>query len=176
MCGQTVGANKQIIRTNSESIFIPGDADVSQSLDTNPTSYNFGPTISGVPDYYEAEGDCSSGCSSWFQQLLAGDCWLDLDAAYRGEVFSNVRGGADTNSATSYTGRLDVLLKADLEKAGMSPGGVFVLHFQSLHGEGITDRYVGAQQRISNIDGNPGAAYNLTQLSQYWWQRGFADE
>lgn len=111
-----------------------------------------------------------------FADLLAGCQWLNTDAAYRGEVFTNTRGGRDTNDATQYTGRFDLLFTADLNAFEYSPGGVFVLHFQQLHGEGITDQFVGARQRLSNIDGNPGAGYNLSQASQYWWQRGFVDD
>ncbi len=49
------------------------------------------------------------------------------------------------------------------------------LHFQQLQGQGITDRYVGAHQRISNIDGNPGAGFNFVQLTQYWWEKSVLD-
>jgi len=51
-----------------------------------------------------------------------------------------------------------------------------VLHFQSLHGEGITDDFVGAHQRVSNMDGNPGSGYEMTQLSQYFWKRSVIDD
>lgn len=120
-------------------------------------------------------GIAACGCSdcSWLDRLLSGDSWLTLDAAYRNEVFSNTRGGLNTMDATRYTGRVDALLTADL--GCFLTGGVFVIHFQSLHGEGITDQHVGAQQRISNIDGNPGSGFDMTQVSQYFWQRGFVD-
>jgi porin len=119
--------------------------------------------------------DSAYGTSSCCEDLLNGDCWLSVDAAYRGEMFSNTRGGITTDGATRYTGRFDLMFTADLDHFGAMPGGVFVVHFQSLAGEGVTDRFVGAQQRISNIEGNPSAGHSVTQVSQYFWQRGFAD-
>lgn len=116
------------------------------------------------------------GAGSWLKNSLPQNEWIDVTAAYRGEVFTNARGGLTTNEATRYTGRVDVLVATDLDKFKRSPGGVFVVHFQSLHGEGITDRFVGAQQRLSTIDGNPGSGFNLTQVSQFWWQRSFVDD
>jgi porin len=120
---------------------------------------------------------CDEACDSPFdsRDYSIVPSWLDFDAAYRGETFNNARGGLDTNGATIYTGRLDLLLTGDLSKFKNGPGGTFLLHFQNLEGEGITDRYVGAVQRISNIDGNPGAGHYITQVSQYWWRRDFSD-
>ncbi len=100
---------------------------------------------------------------------------ITAEYLYTGEVFSNMRGGLSDVDATKYTGRFDMVLSGDLDEMGCAPGGIFFLHFQTLHGEGITDRFVGAHQRISNLDGNPGAGYDLTQLSQYWWQRSILD-
>jgi len=81
-----------------------------------------------------------------------------------------MRGGLNDVDATRYTGRFDMVLSGDLDQMGFAPGGVVFFHFQSLHGEGITDDFVGAHQRVSNLDGNPGSGYDRTQLSQYWWQ------
>ncbi|MEO2014642.1 MAG: carbohydrate porin [Fuerstiella sp.] len=126
-------------------------------------------------------GGCTSDTSGLFRSAMSGDGWLDVDAAYRGEVFNNMRGGSSVSGATAYTGCVDLLFAADLDQFSSGPGGLFVLHFQSLDGQGIADRYVGAQQqqqqqqRVSNIDGNPGAGFALTQVSQFFYQRGFGD-
>ena len=100
---------------------------------------------------------------------------IDAELLYTGEVFSNMHGGLNDVDATKYTGRLDMVLSGDLDVLQLPPGGIVFMHFQSLNGEGITDRYVGAHQRISNIDGNPRAGYYLTQLTQYWYQKSLCD-
>ncbi len=106
---------------------------------------------------------------------LHGRNGITAEYIYTGETFNNMRGGIRTKDATMYTGRFDLMLGLELDKMGLAPGGMVFFHFQQLHGEGITDRFAGAEQRISNIDGNPGAGYYITQLSQYWYERGFLD-
>jgi hypothetical protein len=119
---------------------------------------------------------CDPGDSpGLFECLWHGGDGITAQYIYTGEVFSNARGGRDTNGATAYTGRFDMVLSADLDQLCWRPGGTLFFHFQQLHGQGITDRYVGTHQRVSNIDGNPGAAFNFTQLTQFWWEKNIVD-
>ncbi len=114
-------------------------------------------------------------CPGLLGCALHGGDGITAEYLYTGEGFSNVRGGLSDIDATRYTGRFDMVLSGDLDQMGCTPGGVFFMHFQTLHGEGITDDFVGAHQRISNIDGNPGAGFDLTQLTQYWYQNSVLD-
>jgi len=89
---------------------------------------------------------------------------------YTGEVFSNMRGGIDTRRATRYMGLLDLTLAADSEKLGLWKGGNFVVFAQNIHGEGITEQFVGDRQVLSNID-----APNRMQVSEYFWEQLWFD-
>lgn len=112
-----------------------------------------------------------------FLALVVLGTWLQGQAApqqvewiYTGEVFTNMRGGIDTNDATEYRGNLDLTITADLDEMGFAPGGTFFIYAQNGHGRGITDRYVGDFQVLSNID-----APDFMQVSEYWWDRELFD-
>ncbi|MGL4512658.1 MAG: carbohydrate porin [Lacipirellulaceae bacterium] len=95
---------------------------------------------------------------------------LTSEVVYTGEVFSNARGGLDTNDATHYRGNLDCVLNCDLEALAGLTGGTFFVYAQEGHGRGITSDFVGDFQTVSNID----AGY-LAQVSEYWWLQPVAD-
>ena len=96
---------------------------------------------------------------------------ITTDLTYTGEVWNNLSGGVNSDDGSHYTGRFDMYIRADLDKMDFGPGGIAVLRFQDLRGQGITEGITGAHQRISNIDGNAGAGFDLTQLSQFWYER-----
>ncbi len=96
---------------------------------------------------------------------------VELRLTYTGEVWNNLSGGVNSDDGSHYTGRFDMYIRADLDKMDFGPGGIAVLRFQDLRGQGITEGITGAHQRISNIDGNAGAGFDLTQLSQFWYER-----
>lgn len=95
---------------------------------------------------------------------------IQFEYLYTGEVFTNMRGGLNTNDATAYRGNFDLILKADLEKMQFAPGGKFFLYAENGYGRGIT-RDVGDFQVLSNID-----APDFMQVSEYWWERGLWDD
>lgn len=90
---------------------------------------------------------------------------------YTGEVFTNARGGLDTNDATKYRGLFSLALTADLEQLDFFPGGKFFLLGENAHGRGLTESYIGDFQWLSNIDGR-----QFSQVSEYWWERSFWNE
>jgi porin len=92
------------------------------------------------------------------------DKGISLELIYTGETFGNFRGGLDTNNAYKYQGLMDVVVTADLEKLGIGQG-VFFMNAQQMHGEGLSENYVGDFQVLSNID-----APSLTQVSEWWWE------
>lgn len=96
---------------------------------------------------------------------------IAAEYVYTGEVFSNMRGGIDTNRATRYMGLFQLALAFDFDEAGMFPGGKFVVLGESFHGLGLTENYVGDAQTLSNID-----APARTQVGEYWWERKFCDD
>ena len=158
------------------------DAGVNVDVDVEPllTASEFADASEWLEGSDAALAGDDGCCDPGDQPGLLGCLWHGGDAItaeyiYTGEVFSNTRGGLDTNDATAYTGRFDMVLSADLDKLCWRPGGRLFFHFQTLHGQGITDRYVGAHQRISNIDGNPGAGFNFAQLTQFWWERSIVE-
>lgn len=102
--------------------------------------------------------------------------WLDEhgitpEVTYTGEVFSNLRGGINTEEAHEYRGNLDLTVTLDSEAVGLWSGGTFFFYVQNGHGDGISEEHVGDVQMLSNID-----ADDFTQLSEYWFkQRVFQD-
>lgn len=114
------------------------------------------------------------GGSWWEREHATGDWrgirgWLDehgaaVELTYTGEVFSNLHGGSGSDRGTEYRGNLDLIVTFDTGVLGWWPGGTVFSYLQNGHGRGLTDRYVGDIQRISNID-----AEDFTQLSEYWF-------
>jgi porin len=88
---------------------------------------------------------------------------LEWELIYTGEVLRNIRGGADRGGA--YRGDLSLYLSLSTEEAGWWDRGEFFLHAQEQHGNGITDRYVGDFQVLSNID-----ADDFVQVSEVWYR------
>lgn len=106
-----------------------------------------------------------------FRSLPHGHGGLTVEYIYTGEVFTNMRGGLNTNRATVYRGNLDLVMTADLDEIGFAPGGTFFLYGQNGHGQGLTDRHVGGTQGVSNL-----VAQDFMQVSEFWWERGFCDD
>jgi len=102
--------------------------------------------------------------------FLHGQEALTAECVYTGEVFTNTRGGLNTNRATEYRGLLDLVVTADLDRLGWVPGGKIVLFGQNGHGRGLTAEHVGDFQVLSNID-----APDYVQMSEFWWERSLFD-
>ena len=82
--------------------------------------------------------------------------WLEskgvtLDFGYRGETFTNLQGGLDSNRGANFLGSADTTIIFNLSKLRLGRGAI-VVSAQSLHGRGINDRKVGAMQAASNLD------------------------
>ncbi len=115
----------------------------------------------------------------WYRETLAGDLygsrsWLNelginLEMTYKGESFSNLRGGLNTSGASEYRDLFDIILTADAEKFGLGPGSIFV-NGQIGNGAGITDEHVGDAQTLSNLD-----SCDFFQISEYWIEQFFFD-
>jgi porin len=89
-----------------------------------------------------------------------------FELTYTGEVFSNLRGGIDSDDATEYRGNFDLTATLDTERLGLWRGGTFFVYLQNGHGRGISEEYVGDVQTLSNID-----AHGFTQISEYWFEQ-----
>ena len=118
----------------------------------------------------DAKGDEKDEVPGLLGHRWHGQGPIKFEYLYTGEVFTNARGGLNTNDATAYRGNFDLIMKADLEKMHFAPGGNFFLYAETGHGHGIT-RDVGDFQVLSNID-----APDFTQVSEYWWERGLWDD
>ncbi|MCA9263310.1 MAG: carbohydrate porin [Planctomycetales bacterium] len=90
---------------------------------------------------------------------------------YTGEWFNNARGGLSTADATAYVGNLDLTLTMHFDQLGWEKMGKLVVYGQQHTGPGISGRFTGDAQTLSNLD-----AENFTQLSAYFWQRSFVDD
>jgi len=99
------------------------------------------------------------------------DHGLTVEMVYTAEVFSNTRGGMKTHNATEYRGDLSIYLELDTGAAGWWENGTIFVHLQEEHGYGITDKYVGDFQVLSNID-----ADDYKQVSQFWYRHTLLDE
>ncbi len=93
---------------------------------------------------------------------------------YTGEVFTNTRGGLNTQDATRYRGNLDLVLTADSEKLGLWRGGQFFLYGMNTHGRTLTAEDVGDYQFYSNIDTSPRPA-DVMQVNEYWVLQQWGD-
>ena len=98
------------------------------------------------------------------------DRGVELEAIYRGEVLSSLRGGVTTRDATAYRGMLTLGLSLDTAKLGLWEGGQAYVLFREAHGRGVSEQ-VGDVQVLSNLD-----AGSLTQLSAVWYRQSFLDE
>lgn len=153
---------------------VPSTAKVGQSRQepsspqTQPhVTREFGQLSHALPPEVSRAEDAATGI---FADYLHGQDPIAAKYAYIGEVFTNTRGGRSTRRAVDYMGVFDVALDLDLERLGCFAGGELFVYAQEIHGRGITERYVGDFQVLSNID-----APDRMQVSEYWWQRGFFD-
>jgi porin len=89
---------------------------------------------------------------------------LTFSAEYTGEVFGNLFGGL--RKGATYEGLLKLSLQLDLTKAVGWNGATFYSSMLYPHGEGITDKYTGDFNHLSNID-----AYNSVRLFELWFQQ-----
>lgn len=89
---------------------------------------------------------------------------LTFSAEYTGEVFDNLSGGL--KKGETYEGLLKLSLQLDLTKAAGWNGAIIYGSMLYPHGEGITDRYTGDFNRLSNID-----AYDSVGLFELWFQQ-----
>ncbi len=97
---------------------------------------------------------------------------IRVEPIYIGEVFSNTRGGLNTNDATRYLGQLNLAISLEGAAVSRSLPGQFHLLAQNTHGQGLTTNFVGDTQVVSNID----AYRNIMQVSEYWWECSSMDE
>ena len=68
-------------------------------------------------------------------------------------------------------GLFNLAITGDLDELGLFPGGTVFVLAEDSHGRGLTDRFVGDRQVLSNIDEGP-----FTQVTEYWWQRKLVEE
>lgn len=94
---------------------------------------------------------------------------LDIDLIYTAEFFRNMRGGMKTGG--DYRGDISLYLQFDTETAGWWNDGTFFVHLQEEHGRGITNRYTGDFQVLSNID-----ADDYRQVSEIGYLHRFWDD
>jgi porin len=94
---------------------------------------------------------------------------LTFGAEYTGEVFGNLSGGL--KKGASYEALLKLSLQLDLTKATGWSGAIIYGSMLYPHGEGITNRYTGDFNRLSNID-----AYNSAGLFELWFQQKFFED
>jgi porin len=99
---------------------------------------------------------------------------ITAEYIYTGEVFSNVRGGLNTNKSTRYRGNLDLVMNIDTQAMDMWEGGRFFLYGNQFHGQTLTTRDVGDFQVYSNIESNP-RPNNEFQMTEFWYEHSFAD-
>ena len=116
-------------------------ADDSTPGATSPASRQFEPQVG------ETSGERRS--REWLESR-----GISFETIYRAEAFSNLRGGTDGKRGGEYLGSADASLTFDLAKLHIGRGAI-VVSGQSLHGQGINDRKVGAVQAASNLDDVP---------------------
>lgn len=91
-----------------------------------------------------------------------------FDLTYTAEYFANVSGGI--RDGGDFRGDLSLTLELDTSAAELWENGDFFVHLQEQHGHGVTERYVGDFQVLSNID-----ADDFYQVSEFWYRHRFLD-
>ena len=115
----------------------------------------------------------------WQRESLGGN-WLGLQPSaekygvsyeliYTADIFENLTGGLKKGGA--YRGDFSFYLHFDPAGAGLWEDGGFFVHLQHEHGHGISGRYVGDYQMLSNID-----ADGFQQVSEFWYIHDFAED
>ena len=85
---------------------------------------------------------------------------LELNAAYKGDLVSNFRGGIQTG--TTYLGLAELFIGFDTEMAGLWKGGQFLIRGANSHGGEPSSTLIGDLQVVSNIEaGNHTFLYEL---------------
>ncbi len=87
---------------------------------------------------------------------------------YIGDLLNSTRGGMRTGSA--YSGRLELVIDGDLEKAAGWSGAAFHANAYQIHGSGLTRSFVGNLMPVSNVEALPA-----TRLYEAWLEQKLAD-
>jgi porin len=87
---------------------------------------------------------------------------------YIGDALGNVSGGL--SQGTTYAGRAEFLVDADLEKLARWKGGAFHFNVYQIHGEGLSSHEIGNLMPASNVDAMPA-----TRLYEAWFEQKIAD-
>ncbi len=98
-----------------------------------------------------------------------GDKGILLRLNYTGEEFANLSGGLARGSA--YDGLVDIALTLDLKKIAGWNGATFYASVLYPHGDGISQKYTGDYNVLSNID-----AYDSFRLYELWLQQKFDND
>jgi porin len=93
---------------------------------------------------------------------------IDLSYAYIGEYFNVVSGGVSHGS--SFNGRLEQTLYADLDKVAGWKGGTLHAHIFAIHGQGPAAKHLGGVATVSNIE-----ALETVRLFELWIEQSLFD-
>lgn len=96
---------------------------------------------------------------------------LTITADYSIDWLANLRGGLNSADTSVYRGLFDLTATFDTEVAGLWKGGIFLVHFQSIHGRWINQEHVGALQEMNNAD-----APDRTQVAEYIYAQHLFDD
>lgn len=121
----------------------------------------------------EEEAEEEEGASGLLQFIPHEVGGLTAESTYTGEVYTNTRGGLNTNGATRYRGNLDLIINGDLGELVGLEGSSFFIYGGDVHGAGLSSRDVGDWQIISDIDPYPFGS--VTQLHEYWTRHEFLE-
>ncbi len=98
---------------------------------------------------------------------------LQGEFVYTGETFTLAHGGITNRNRTNYRGNLDMVLTLDLEVAAGWEGGRIFVYGNNVHGEPLSQNYVGDMQLFSNIDStiSDTARPRYTAVAEYWYEQ-----
>src|ERR1700677_837023 len=98
-----------------------------------------------------------------------GDKGVLFQLNYSGEYFADISGGMRRGG--NYEGLLTLALTLDLKKVAGWDGATFYASALYPHGDGITNKYVGDYNMLSNID-----AYDSFRLYELWLEQKSGDD
>jgi len=101
------------------------------------------------------------------------DKGITLSSSYMMNNYTKVKkGGLLRNSKASYQGIINTSAELDLQKLHLVPGGKAFVLFQNIHGQGLTDKYVGDYMYFNGYESTrPGP-----QLSEYWYEQSLLSD
>lgn len=126
------------------------DAQSTRTEDSDIVGASYDPAVPGPGGASELL-PARRGSRNTFSREWLESRGLAFSGQYIFETFSSMHGGIDRSFGGSYLGSVGLTMKLSLEKLHFGRGQI-VVNARNLHGNGISNRKLGAVQPVSNLE------------------------